>query len=334
VLEALGLDPQTEAVYRTMLARPEWGVDDLVDHLGLTEPEVRACLDRLADLSLARPAAADPGRWRPVSPEIGLEALLARQRMELAGLQQQVERSHAAAAGLLATYAALRLPVAGPDLERLGDPEEIRARVTSVVGKARHDVVALLPGRRQEVAGLMLRSSLAEGLRARGVRVAAVHPYRTRTDAVVAGHVRRMTALGCEIRVAPTLPVCLLITDGDSALLPSVPGDRCGTGGILVHHPAVVGALQVLFEEVWRTAQPFGEPPHRDGNGLTGIERELLELLARGLTDEAAGRKLGVSLRTVRRMMADLTTRLGATSRFQAGLRAHELGWLTDPDPM
>src|SRR5947207_1648255 len=84
----------------------------------------------------------------------------------------------------------------------------------------------------------------------------------------------------------------------------------------------------------WRSARPFGEPPRRDGNGLTGIERELLELLGRGLTDEAAARKLGVSLRTVRRMMADLTTRLGATSRFQAGMRAHQLGWLTDPDSM
>ena len=74
--------------------------------------------------------------------------------------------------------------------------------------------------------------------------------------------------------------------------------------------------------------QAFGTPPRRDGNGLSATERELLELLSRGLTDEAAGRKLGVSLRTVRRMMADLTTRLGATSRFQAGYLTAKRGIL------
>jgi DNA-binding NarL/FixJ family response regulator len=39
-------------------------------------------------------------------------------------------------------------------------------------------------------------------------------------------------------------------------------------------------------------------------------------------------RKLGISERTVRRLVSDLTERLGATSRFQAGVCAVRLGWL------
>ena len=92
----------------------------------------------------------------------------------------------------------------------------------------------------------------------------------------------------------------------------------------------LVPAFHAPIDADIRGAQAFGTPPRRDGNGLSATERELLELLSRGLTDEAAGRKLGVSLRTVRRMMADLTTRLGATSRFQAGVRTQQLGWLAD----
>ncbi|MFF1560700.1 response regulator transcription factor [Streptomyces sp. NPDC058279] len=64
------------------------------------------------------------------------------------------------------------------------------------------------------------------------------------------------------------------------------------------------------------------------GDGISAGERELLKLLASGLTDEVAGKRFGVSLRTVRRQMAALMERLHATSRFEAGLKAAQRGWL------
>ncbi|WP_206442911.1 LuxR C-terminal-related transcriptional regulator, partial [Candidatus Protofrankia californiensis] len=57
-------------------------------------------------------------------------------------------------------------------------------------------------------------------------------------------------------------------------------------------------------------------------------ERLLLRLLSLGAKDEAAARHLGVSVRTVRRMIADLMRRMDARSRFQAGILAAERGWL------
>ncbi|WP_308378343.1 helix-turn-helix transcriptional regulator [Streptomyces sp. ISL-87] len=56
--------------------------------------------------------------------------------------------------------------------------------------------------------------------------------------------------------------------------------------------------------------------------GLSPAERELLRLLGSGLTDEAASNRLGVAVRTVRRQMASVMERLGAASRFEAGLKA------------
>jgi DNA-binding NarL/FixJ family response regulator len=58
------------------------------------------------------------------------------------------------------------------------------------------------------------------------------------------------------------------------------------------------------------------------------VECDLLILLAAGSTDETAAKRLGVSGRTVQRVMAELMERLGAASRFEAGLRAKERGWL------
>ncbi|RPK77169.1 hypothetical protein EES45_21935 [Streptomyces sp. ADI97-07] len=52
----------------------------------------------------------------------------------------------------------------------------------------------------------------------------------------------------------------------------------------------------------------------------------ILDALGSGLTDASAARRLGVSLRTYRRRVAELMAVLEAGSRFQAGLRAGELG--------
>ncbi|WP_020629949.1 LuxR C-terminal-related transcriptional regulator [Amycolatopsis alba] len=68
------------------------------------------------------------------------------------------------------------------------------------------------------------------------------------------------------------------------------------------------------------------EPP--PGDSLNGKELALLKLLAAGCTDAAAAGRLHISHRTARRMMAALMERLGARSRFEAGVKAARLGWL------
>lgn len=57
-------------------------------------------------------------------------------------------------------------------------------------------------------------------------------------------------------------------------------------------------------------------------------ERALLGLLASGLKDEAIARQLGVHVHTARRRITALLARLGAGTRFQAGVQAGRRGWL------
>ena len=92
--------------------------------------------------------------------------------------------------------------------------------------------------------------------------------------------------------------------------------------------PSIVTPLVALFEQCWREATPFGATRDPDREGLTKPERALLRLLAQGLTDETAATRLGVSQRTARRMMSGLMERLAARSRFEAGLKAAQRGWL------
>jgi DNA-binding NarL/FixJ family response regulator len=54
----------------------------------------------------------------------------------------------------------------------------------------------------------------------------------------------------------------------------------------------------------------------------------LLRQLASGAKDEQIARTMGLSLRTIRRRIADLMIELGADTRFQAGAEAVRRGWL------
>jgi DNA-binding CsgD family transcriptional regulator len=98
-----------------------------------------------------------------------------------------------------------------------------------------------------------------------------------------------------------------------------------------LRNPGISTALRALFDRVWQTGVPWGACQHANREGITEHERALLRLLSQGDTDEQAGRKLGVSTRTVGRIAADLMTGLGASSRFQAGALAVTRGWL-QPD--
>lgn len=87
-------------------------------------------------------------------------------------------------------------------------------------------------------------------------------------------------------------------------------------------------ALTTLFENRWKAARGFKEKQKPDDNGLSDLESAILREFALGLTDESASRKLGISVRTLRRIVASLMSRMDANSRFQAGVQASKSGWL------
>ncbi|WP_324605222.1 helix-turn-helix transcriptional regulator [Streptomyces sp. NRRL WC-3549] len=79
---------------------------------------------------------------------------------------------------------------------------------------------------------------------------------------------------------------------------------------------------------VWERATPLGDAPSPTHEGPSERDLALLKMLQDGFTDEGIARKPGVSIRTVRQLMADLLKRLSAQSRAQAGAEAVRLGRL------
>jgi DNA-binding NarL/FixJ family response regulator len=62
---------------------------------------------------------------------------------------------------------------------------------------------------------------------------------------------------------------------------------------------------------------------------LTDRELEVLSLAARGYTNKAIGKQLGISDRTVQGHLAHIFDKMNATSRTEAVMRAVSLGWVS-----
>jgi len=131
--------------------------------------------------------------------------------------------------------------------------------------------------------------------------------------------------------VAPRLPLQMLICDRKRALLPLTGAAAGGTESVVLVGPsALLDGLIEIFETYWQRSTPLWPTGRREagGTGLSEEEYEVLQLLAAGLKDEAIARQLGVSMRTARRRISSLITKLGVGTRFQAGIEAARHGLL------
>ncbi|XIE80129.1 LuxR C-terminal-related transcriptional regulator [Streptomyces sp. SBR177] len=330
MLEALGIKESTEHVYRLLLERPEYGVAEMAAQLGRSESEVREALLCLADLKLVLMDESS-GEVEPYSPDVGFSFLLSRAEAELGRRRRQVEQAGRAVAGILAGYAerpghaahtAHRDPV-----DRISGLDAVRERLEDLAAGARTECLSLLPGGAQLPDTMDASKPLDQLALERGVRIRSIYQDSFRNDPPTVEYVRWYCGLGGEARTVPVVPMLMVVVDREAALVPLDPEDG-RAGALEVRSPGLVHALVVLFDRIWEAGTPFGEAPRRDEHDLSPQERELLMLLGIGCTDDIAARRLGVSLRTVRRMSSELMSRLGARSRFEAGVRAVKEGWL------
>lgn len=165
---------------------------------------------------------------------------------------------------------------------------------------------------------------------ARGVRVQTLGPREQLLGPeaeLVRGYLRTVISLGEELRAAERLPLTqLIMVDRSAALLP-VLATPPGQAALLVRAEDLLRPVDAAFATTWEEAEPVDDlidPVDQ----LGARSREVLVLLAVGLTDEAIGRELGVTDRTVRREVAGMCRSLQVDCRFQLGLEVARRGWL------
>ncbi|GGZ84513.1 hypothetical protein GCM10010371_50370 [Streptomyces subrutilus] len=323
MLEVLGLTRAAMSVYQVMLDHPEYGVGDIAAHCGLAPTRVHEHLDELSRHTLVRASAERPGRMRAVSPEVGLADILARQEAELAARQARLAASRAVVTRMVAERAEQQAHHG----ERLRGIDAIHGRLELMGRAATVEVLSSQPGIQRAEDLAASRPADAAAL-ARGIAMRTLYQDSTRNQPHIATYAHWLLSQGGEVRTAPTIPQRMVVVDRVQALVPIDPADT-RQGALHVAEPGIIAALLDLFDQAWTTAVPLGATrPEDHRTSITATEREILRLLGTGLTDEAVGQRLGSSSRTVGRHMSSIMERLGASSRFEAGIKAAHRGWL------
>lgn len=323
MLTTLGLSQQAETLYRLMLSQPTWGVARITESLGWVEAEVRAAMDELADQELIRPSWEGGGAMRTVSPKVAFEALIARRQAEIARKQHEMESSRAAIAGLVAEYSMLRPEEGSGGIEHLTGLDEIRARLEELGAQAHSETLSFAPGGKQTPENRAASRPITRTLLDRGVKVKTIYLSSIRNDPGSVEHANWLAEHGGETRTTSVLPMRMQIVDREVAMVPVDP-EGLTLGVAVIRERGAVAGLCALFDQVWEQSEVLGAAPVTPAGEITPQQRELLRLLSAGLTDEAAARRLGVSLRTERRMITDLMEQFDAQSRFQLGQRVTE----------
>ncbi|MFF8595536.1 LuxR C-terminal-related transcriptional regulator [Streptomyces sp. NPDC015220] len=297
--------------------------------LGLIVPTGRLHDNRL-DLDAGKASEAESDAVTVITPEIALLRLLERERTRLRNHLEQADRAHHTLKTLAGNFLRVETlaQTAGVEVEILRDYRRIQQVLEDITCTVQHSLSSMHPiARGREIPERALDRDRRQIKN--GVQVRSIFSQRLTVVPEDADHLRSKAELGVQVRLSPVVPMNMIIADEQFALLPANPEDS-SAGAILARGSALVRSYLTLFEHCWHTATPYGEQgqPARGGDGLTEQQRAALRMLASGMKDEKVARNLGVSLRTVSRMISELMQELGASSRFEAGVRATRLGWL------
>jgi DNA-binding CsgD family transcriptional regulator len=213
------------------------------------------------------------------------------------------------------------------EVEYLPDVDTLRAEALRLLPHARCEVVCTAPDAQWYLRardGLdELRGTLRD-LTQRGVTIRKLYTTEAISTLLAIEEFRvGITRLGVQVRVSANQLSEVVIVDGTAFLrVHQAQSDQC----LMLRVPPVLRSLRVLYEAAWGAACDLDVyVRYRDGD-TDEMATEILRMLSVGYKDETAARALGLSVRTYRRRVAQIMRDLNATSRFQAGVRAAELG--------
>ena len=319
VWETVGI-PATEAqVYEALIPQGMATVDGLHRRTLLKPARITRALTDLVGRGLVTKTPGRPARYTALAPSLAGSVLIAKREYELGKLQQYLnglEESLRTAPDehLEVVEGATRIYQAFVRIQR-GARSEVRAfdKPPYFVPPGEHG---------DDGPNLEERRRLEEG------RVGYRVVYDQESVALpgrlenIWDGIRR----GERARVVAGVPVKLVISDRAEAIVSSPADFERGLAYVL-RPSSLLDLASGLFEATWDRALPLNRTGRTDAP-IDDTDRQLLGLLATGATDEVIARTFGWSIRTVQRHLHEIMRRVGAQTRFQAGMEAVRRGWV------
>ncbi|MBB2893351.1 helix-turn-helix transcriptional regulator [Flexivirga oryzae] len=331
-LEKFGLGRNAETAYDALIRGVAPTAEALVAAIGLTTEDAVQSLDELKSHALLRESkTADCLRVTP--PDEAIELLIAHEERLLEQRRLDIQQARGEIDDLVESFvsAATETPVGSPAITYLKGSEVIRSKLYQLVGEASDVTLNMIPGSRTfSAAAIRSAERLDNQLIARGVHERFIVSELSIQDPNWSAYLRRIGEKGCQVRTHVSPPTLLVTFDHRTAVVPR--GKDISNAAILIQEPGVVEQIEYLFEEVWAAATPLplhDAPTNTDAADTVDPRlRQVIVLLGRGYKDEAIARKIGVSVRTVGRLVAEIVDLFGAQGRFQAGVIAAQQGWI------
>jgi len=327
MLEPLGVDGATLAVYTALLRDPESTPEQLADMIGARPDEVVKVLDRLRELELLIPTWTTQDHEHAVHPRIGLGILAQHRRAEIEHMLAELASAEADAEKLAEQYNELLVARTSAEMEILEGRQRASRRIEALAVNAKSSFWCLLPAQMPDKSPPP-EESPDRKLLERGIRTKFTYLDSMAASKSGLEYCKWVHELGGEVRSTPTLPMRLVIIDEELVIMPLDPKDH-NAGAVIHRSPPVIALAISLFEVYWsRATNIFEADDLANEEPLTSQETEILRLLSGGAKDEQVARLLGISLRTARRITAGLAERVDAGSQFELGVAAARRGWV------
>lgn len=323
VLADFGVSRSAEETYRALLANPRFDRSQLAAHLSRPLAEVDHDLAALEAFDLL---SNEGGGLLALPPDLAVEKLIEREEILLLERRAKILASRDQIGELVATFVDGRRVVSDGDLlEQIDEPRGVRSRIFQLTSEATVGTLTMVPGEafNEEATEAAERTDLR--LLERGLSVRLLVSSSSLADQRWRRYLAAVVAHGGQVRVHPAPPMLLVVID-ETAIIP-ISGSF---GARLLHGADLAQPTRLLFEEIWLRSEPYAASRVTAQTAeVSDVKvRHVVQLLGQGLKDDTIARRMGVSGRTVRRLVAQAVADLGAHSRFQAGVRAAQLGWL------
>ncbi|MDQ1041765.1 hypothetical protein QFZ75_008267, partial [Streptomyces sp. V3I8] len=356
------LDDVTRAAYQHAVSTGRFQREDITARLHLTTDEALRIERTLRSLCLLHPLAAG-SHLVPVSPDAAAVALVASTERHIHDLQHSVTAARARLLSLMPRYLEGRHTRTQHDaVDVIADPDTAQLMIDQATDQATNEILTMRPGPPLPPHRLAADHHNALHTLRRHITLRTLYQHTARTDPPTTTHLNELTTHGAHIRTTSEITDHITIYDRTTAFLHNPTHTLT-----LIREPTLLTLLTNTFHHHWDNATPYHPPTHttshthtsgsldnshtsgsgsntgaHTGTGTstststdinTDIKHTIIRLMAQGHKDEVIARRLGMSLRTCRRRIAEIMTQLNATSRFQTGVNATRTGLLNPPPP-
>lgn len=339
------LDDAVVTAYLWIASRGHLSRDDigpLAQRLGMTGQSCRDVIESLWRRGLLSATNNPPG-YSPVSPRAASAILLSPAESVLEETERDLLDRWRRVRRWRSDLTRLPSPAADPLIETLDNPHAAQACLEDALASAESEVLVSRPGGEgsasNSTSALMSPSPSAlplalaltlpgeSALLGRGVTLRVVYQHTARFHRPTQLRAAAAIAAGAQIRTLSSPPPPMIVIDRSSVFLPH---SERADAAVLIKESSTVAHLCASFDQAWSLGSAFRTGPVGARQATDDLKSSIVRMLAGGLKDDAIAKRLGLSVRSLRGHIAEIMSRLGADSRFQAGVHVAQADWLTE----